>query len=99
MRLAIAGLMVNRSEEQSRVGVRDLLEGRRLIAGRELLDARSDALDCIGPSGHGREEPTAGPLPPNGRIDLLQLLDRLGVHARGEVLPAVVRDEEDDVAR
>src|SRR4249920_1902464 len=37
-------------------------------------------------------------LPPDGRVEVLDLLDRLRVDARGEVLPAVVGDQEDDVA-
>src|SRR5262249_42573944 len=37
-------------------------------------------------------------LPPNRRVEVLDLLDRLRVDAGGEVLPAVVGDDEDDVA-
>src|SRR5215217_654567 len=37
-------------------------------------------------------------LPPHGRVEVFDLLDRLGVDAGGEVLPAVVGDQEDDVA-
>src|SRR3982751_6362044 len=38
------------------------------------------------------------PLPPDGGVEVLDLLDRLRVDAGGEVLPAVVGDQEDDVA-
>src|SRR4051794_13710136 len=37
-------------------------------------------------------------LPPERRLQRLDLLDGLGVQAAGEVLPAVVGDDEDDVA-
>src|SRR4051812_17852088 len=37
-------------------------------------------------------------LPPQRRLERLDLLDRLGVQAAREILPAVVGDDEDDVA-
>src|ERR1700753_787490 len=37
-------------------------------------------------------------LPPDGGVEVLDLLEGLGVDAGGEVLPAVVGDQEDDVA-
>src|SRR5712664_1900454 len=37
-------------------------------------------------------------LPPDGRLEILDLVDRHGVDAAREVLPAVVGDHEDDVA-
>src|ERR1700744_287010 len=38
------------------------------------------------------------PLPPDGGVEILDLLERLRVDTGGEVLPAVVGDQEDDVA-
>ena len=38
------------------------------------------------------------PLPPDGRVEVLDLVDRQRVDAAGQVLPAVVADDEDDVA-
>src|SRR2546421_312541 len=48
----------------------------------------------------GRLRPcgAAGSLPPNGGVQVRDLVDREGVDPGGEVLPAVVADHEDDVA-
>src|SRR5258708_21771725 len=40
----------------------------------------------------------AAGLPPDGRLEVLDLVDRQRVDAAGEVLPAVVGDDEHDVA-
>src|SRR6266480_84202 len=50
--------------------------------------------------GRGRVRPcgAAGCLPPNGGVQVRDLVHGLCVDARGEVLPAVVADDEDDVA-
>ena len=47
VRLGVAGLVVDRSQEERRVGVGDLREVGRLVVGRELLDARDDAVQCV----------------------------------------------------
>src|ERR1044072_8459897 len=47
--------------------------------------------------GKAAPRPTRG-LPPDGGVQVLYLVDRLRVDAGGEVLPAVVGDQEDDVA-
>src|SRR4051794_31583065 len=36
--------------------------------------------------------------PPDGRVEVRDLVDRQGVETRGQVLPAVVADDEDDIA-
>src|SRR5204862_5687872 len=48
VRLGVAGLVVDRCEEEGGVGVRHLLEGGRLVALRQVLDARDDSLQRIG---------------------------------------------------
>src|SRR5947207_10220024 len=59
------------------------------------LGASSRAWE-ISSSSSGREMST--PSPPDGRVQVLDLLQRQRVDAAGEVLPAVVGDHEHDVA-
>src|SRR5262249_22933508 len=48
VRLGVAGLVVDRRQEQRGIRVRDLLERRRLVVLCQLLDPRGDALGCLG---------------------------------------------------
>src|SRR5579862_1563024 len=47
-----------------------------------------------------RPEALAPPmaLPPDGRVQVLDLVERPGVDPGGEVLPTVIRNDEDDIA-
>src|SRR4051794_39692180 len=52
----------------------------------------------MGPTLTGMLRSLPGGSPPDGGVEILDLVDRTSVDARGQVLPAVVADDEDDVA-
>src|SRR6185437_16961809 len=61
-----------------------------------ISSSRSCAIFTHTPARRARS-PSA-PLPPDGRVQVLDLLDGQRVDAAGEVLPAIVGDDEHDVA-
>src|SRR4051794_16524996 len=52
----------------------------------------------MGPTLTGMLRSLPGGSPPDGGVEILDLVDRTSVDARGQVFPAVVADDEDDVA-
>src|SRR3954451_22175439 len=65
---------------------------------RTMSTITSTRTSSMGPTLTGMLRSLRGGSPPDGGVEVLDLVDRTSVDPRGQVLPAVVADDEDDVA-
>src|SRR3954469_3827544 len=65
---------------------------------RTMSAITSTRTSSMGPTLTGMLRSLRGGSPPDGGVEVLDLVDRTSLDARGQVLPAVVADDEDDVA-